>query len=338
MNGQKSINQYKNSEKTKFIAEIASSHNGSKKNFLNLIKSLIKIDVDIIKIQIFNVDDLAHKSFKFYEVLKRINLSYKVIDDALKIIFKNKKMVILEPFDINSYLFCKNYKNKVFIKISSSEMDNAIIFHDALINFKKVFFSIPGKKIQDIKKIFKNNNKFKKKIIPTYGFQSFPTNHNDLRLLMLKNLKKLSRNVCYADHTSANSTALNLLIISKSIQFGANYVEKHVTLDRFKNYPDSESSFDINQFNEMLKFFKTKITIKSKLSTMEKKYSVGMKKYAVLKSNVKKNTKITSKDVKFLRTDIIGMDINQFKKIQNLFTKKNLKRDEILQKKFFYKK
>ena len=67
MNGQKSINQYKNSEKTKFIAEIASSHNGSKKNFLNLIKSLIKIDVDIIKIQIFNVDDLAHKSYKFYE-------------------------------------------------------------------------------------------------------------------------------------------------------------------------------------------------------------------------------------------------------------------------------
>ena len=209
MNGQRSINQNKNTKEIKFIAEIASSHNGSKKNFLNLIKSLIKIDVDIIKIQVFKVDDLAHKSYRFYKVLKRINLTYKVIDEGLRIIFKNKKKVILEPFDYSSYLFCKNYKNKAFIKISSSEMDNSIIFRDALINFKKVFFSIPGKNIKNIRQLFKKNNKYKKKIIPTYGFQSFPTNFNDLRLSFLKNLNRLNGNVCYADHTSSNSLALN---------------------------------------------------------------------------------------------------------------------------------
>ena len=88
----------------------------------------------------------------------------------------------------------------------------------------------------------------------------------------------------------------------------------------------------------MLKFFKTEIPIKSKLSAMEKKYSVGMKKYAVLKKKIKKNLKVSSKEVKFLRTETRGVDINQFKKVQNLFTKKNLKKNEILQKKFFYKK
>lgn len=339
MNGQKSISQNKKiKKKINFIAEIASSHNGSRKNFLNLIKSLIKIDVDIIKIQVFKVDDLAHKSYRFYKVLKRINLTYKVIDEGLRIIFKNKKKVILEPFDYTSYLFCKNYKNKAFVKISSSEMDNPIIFRDAIINFKKVFFSIPGKNIKDIKQFFKKNNNYKKKIIPTYGFQSFPTNYNDLRLSFLKNLNSINGNVCYADHTSSNSIGLNLLIISKSIQQGANYIEKHVTVDRFKNYPDSESSLDVNQFNEMLRFFKTEIQIKSKLSLMEKKYSVGMKKYAVLKKKIKKKLKVSSKDVKFLRIGTEGIDINQFKKVQNLFTKKNLKKNEILQKKFFYKK
>jgi len=71
---------------------------------------------------------------------------------------------------------------------------------------------------------------------------------------------------------------------------------------------------------------------------MEKKYSVDMKKYAVLKKKIKKKLKVSSKDVKFLRTGTEGIDINQFKKVQNLSTKKNLKKDEILQKKFFYKK
>jgi N,N'-diacetyllegionaminate synthase len=334
MNGQK-LNNKKNTKEIKFIAEIASSHNGSKKNFLNLIKSLIKVDVDIIKIQIFKPDELAHSSYKFYKVLKRINLSYKNIDEALKFIFKNKKEVVLEPFDYSSYLYCKKYKNKAFLKISSSETDNAAIFNDALLNFKKIFFSVPGKNIKDIKKIFKNNHRYKNKIIPTYGFQSFPTNLKDLRLPMLKNLSKLNGNACYADHTSSDSIALNLLVISKSIKLGANYIEKHVTLDRFKNYPDSESSLDVHQFNEMIKFFKTQIPIKSTLSLMEKKYSVGMKKYAVLKNDIEKNSKVASKDIKFLRTGTRGIDINQFNKIEYLLTKKKLKKNEILQTEFF---
>ena len=165
-------------------------------------------------------------------------------------------------------------------------MDNSVIFRDAIINFKKVFFSIPGKNIKDIKQFFKKNNNYKKKIIPTYGFQSFPTNYNDLRLSFLKDLKSLSGNVCYADHTSSNSIGLNLLIISKSIQQGANYIEKHVTVDRFKNYPDSESSLMLINLMKC-GIFKTG-KIKSKLSRW-KKNSVDMKKYAVLKKKIKKN-------------------------------------------------
>ena len=332
------MNGYKLNKKVKFIAEIASSHNGSKKNFLKLVNFLVNSRVDIIKIQVFTANGLAHPSYKFYKILKKIHLNFKLIEKSVKTILKKKKEVILEPFDEESYFFCKKFKDKVFIKISSSEMDNKIIFKDALYNFRKIFVSIAGNSEKEIKKLLKINSKYKKKIVPTYGFQSFPTDYKNLRLLIIKKIKKFTKNICYADHTSSNSLVLNLLTISKSINCGANYIEKHITLDRFKNYPDSDSSLDLNQFNEMLKFFTIIIPAKSKLSSTEKKYSIGMKKYAVILKNVKKNSNISTEDIRFLRTNLEGIDKYNFGKLKSIIAKKDLKKNEILQKKFFYQK
>ena len=333
------MNGYKlNKKKVQFIAEIASSHNGSKKNLINLINFLVNTEVDLIKIQVFKIDDLAHKTYKFYKILKKISLNFQTIDQVLKILIKKKKKIILEPFDYASYLFCKKYKDKVYLKISSSENDNEFIFKDALINFKKIFLSISGKNIISVKKILKENKTLKKKLVLTYGFQSFPTNYKDLRLSFIKKIKKINHNICYADHTSSKSISSNLLVILKSIEQGANYIEKHVTLNRFKNYPDSDSSLDLYQFKEMLNFFKQDIPLKKKISFREKQYSVGMKKYAVTIKDIKKNKKINYKDIKFLRTNIEGINISNFSKLNKLITKKKLKKNEILQTRFFKKK
>ena len=137
---------------------------------------------------------------------------------------------------------------------------------------------------------------------------------------------------------TSDSLALNLLTISSSINCGANYIEKHITLDRFKNFPDSDSSLDLNQFDEMLKFFTIIIPEKLKLSSTEKKYSVGMKKYAVIIKNVKKNSNISTKDIKFLRTNLEGINKYDFGKLKNIIATKDISKNEILQKKFFYQK
>ena len=322
-------------KKTKFIAEIASSHNGSEKNFIDLITYLKTSKVDFVKIQVFKTDDLAHKSFKFYKILKKINLNYKVIDKAIKLLIKNKKKIILEPFDDTSYIFCKKYCKKAYLKISSSEVDNKYILMDALKNFKLIFLSIPAKKISNIKNLLKNFKKFKRKIILTYGFQSFPTDYKDLRLSIIREIKKFHSNVCYADHTTSNDLSKNLMVISKSIELGANFIEKHITLNRFKNFPDSDSSLDKQQFEEFLNFFKTKIPEKKNISLKEKYYSTVMRKYAVTKKNINKNSLVNVKDIKFLRTNTKGIDKVKFFKLKNLVTNKKLKKNEILQTKFF---
>ena len=116
------------------------------------------------------------------------------------------------------------------------------------------------------------------------------------------------------------------MVISKSIELGANFIEKHITLNRFKNFPDSDSSLDKQQFEEFLNFFKTKIPEKKNISLKEKYYSTVMRKYAVTKKNINKNSLVNVKDIKFLRTNTKGIDKIKFFKLKNLVTNKKIKK------------
>ena len=326
----------KKSNKVFFIAEIASSHNGSKQNLQKLVSQLLKSDVDAIKLQIFNYKELVHPSYKYYKILKKIQLPRKFIEKIIKKILIKKKDVVLEPFDADSFKFCKKFQDKVSIKISSSDNNDKKILNDALKIFKHVFFSVSSMNIEKIKKNL-DKNIDNKKIILTYGFQSFPTKIKDLRLNFINKLKKRFR-VCYADHTSSNSLIDNILTINKAVLNGSKFIEKHVTLDRNKGYPDSDSSLEIIEFNELIKFYNKKIPNKDIISNNEKKYSKIMTRYAVLKKNVKKNQIFKYNDVIFLRTGFKGISLDQIKNYNNKFYNNNLKKNVLLKKEFFYKK
>ena len=186
--------------KTNFIAEIASSHNGSYKNLKNVSNQLLKSNVDYIKFQIFKADELAHTKFKFYKILKKIELNKDFFKKEIYKALKKKKKIILEPFDDESFNFCNHFKSKVCVKISISEKDKNNWIAKSLQNFKLVFLSISGLTLNEliqIRKKYKNHPK----LVYTYGFQSFPTKTNDLRLGFIKDLSIKGFKICYADHT-----------------------------------------------------------------------------------------------------------------------------------------
>ena len=320
-----------------FIAEIASSHNGSKKNLQKIVNELIKTDVSAIKLQIFNYKQLVHKSYKYYKILKRISLPNSFLEKIIQIILKANKEVILEPFDADSFDFCKKFNKEISIKVSSSDNNNKKLIKSSLSVFKKVFISISGMNLVDVKKILKENSK-NKKIILTYGFQSFPTKIEDLRLNFIYNLKKIRNKICYADHTSANSLIDNILTIQQAIKNGSMFIEKHVTLDKNKGYPDSDSSLEISEFNDLVNFFNKKISNKNTISKNERKYSKNMTRNAVLKKKVIKDKVFNINDVLFLRTGEKGIPFNEIKRFKNKIYNNNYKDNDILKKKFFYKK
>ena len=128
---------------------------------------------------------MCHKKSKYFKGLNKIEIDHK----SGKIMKKYEKKIslILEPFDEESYFFCKKF-NKNFIKISSSEQDNQMIIKDAVKSFESFhkYFRLFSNEIQ---RKFGHLNK--NKIILMYGYQNFPTNLSKTRFKIIDELKKI---------------------------------------------------------------------------------------------------------------------------------------------------
>ena len=315
-----------------FIAEIASTHNGSIKELYKLIKEIKLNKDDYIKFQIFKNSELCHKSSKLFKGLKKIELPLKVWEKLIKKNIKSKK-IILEPFDEKSYIFSKKFRKDVLIKISSSEHDNKWMIVDAIKNFKKVFLNISGYHLKDILKLFKKIKNSKNKVILMYGFQSYPSNPEDLRLNIIEQIIKFGYTAGYADHSDTNALIGSYFSTAKAIDLGATYIEKHITLNRLKKKPDYISSFNTSDYFQYVSFFKNeykRFTKKrSNISKKEIQYCQLMGKNAVSKRDINVNESLNFKDIKFLRTGKKGLnrtEINTFLKKKCFIKKKGNKK------------
>ena len=163
-----------------------------------------------------------------------------------------------------------------------------------------------------------------------HGFQDYPTKYEDINLNRLDWLRKnfLKKNITlgYQDHTSGENIDDAILISTNAISLGANYIEKHVTLSR-KLKIDSSSSlepFEFKKYLEKINQFKKILgTNEFVLSRAEKKYRNVVKKFLVAKKLIKKNSKLTKKDIIFKRVnknqviqssyleDFIGKKVNR---------------------------
>ena len=329
----------KNLKKNYFILEIASSHGGSINRLKKIFNKSLNSHADFIKLQIFKNNFLNHKSSPLYKKLKKIEIGFTIWESLIK--QKTKKKIILEPFDEESYNFCKKFKKKVFIKISSTEQDNFFLIKDALKNFNKVFINVSGYNEKSIINLIKNFKEHKKKIVLMYGYQAYPTKIRDLRFVFLKYLKKFNIQTGYADHSCSGKIYETYVATERAINMGVRYLEKHICISYKEKYPDYHSSFNIIDFNNYVNFFKKNFfSYKKNTSITEKKYCQVMNKFAVLNRRVIKGEKINLKKIFFLRTGKVGLkrsDIYNLIKFKYYYNRK-LDFNEILSKKFFSKK
>ena len=328
MNGKKLIN------KPEVIVEIASTHSGSYPRLIKLVNEAITVKADYIKFQIFKNKYLCHNSSKYYSGLSKIEISFDKWERIIKK-YKNKIKIILEPFDEQSYIFCKKFKKDIHIKISSSESDNYNIITDSLKNFEKVFFNISGKKEKDINKFLEAHKNFKKKLILLYGYQDFPTDLKNLRFKLIKKINDKGFNVGYADHSNTENPLLSYKASFIAVSMGAKYLEKHFTINRKKKFPDFISSFEKKDFFDYCVFFKSISNFfdRNNISLAEIKYTNEMGKHAVAKLNLKKGRRINQNDILFLRTNKLGLTRKNFfknTKFKTLKLKKDCKKNEIL--------
>ena len=144
------------------------------------------------------------------------------------------------------------------------------------MNLKKtnLLINISGvskKKILELKKIF-SKNKFRK-IIFQFGFQSYPTEINEMNIDKINFLKQNDiTNFSYADHIDANNNFSKILPV---ILFNQGYqvIEKHFCLNRKNTRYDFYSSLEPTEFDQMLQHIESYILLmkKSLLFIMKRK-------------------------------------------------------------------
>lgn len=323
-----------------FISEIASSHRGKYNDVLKLSNLHLKSNSNYLKYQIFKTDNLYSKRDKInYEIFKKLEINYYKWEKLINK-FKNKTKLILEPFDIESYNFCKKFKKSVLIKISTSETDNFELIKDALRNFKKVFINLSGYKNDEIKFIMKKfkKKKYLKKIILMYGFQSYPSDPEKIRFNLFKIFYKNKFTFGFADHSIFGISKELITCLNLALNLKCSFFEKHVCLNIKEKPNDYISSVHFTDLNILINYIKQlkKINLNieknSFFSKDELKYAEEMHKKAFFNTNVKKNSKINKKNLIFLRSKNKGgiKRIDLEKKI--FFLKKNVLKNNFLTK------
>ena len=212
------------------------------------------------------------------------------------------------------------------VKISSSDILNKQLISKSLKIFKKVFLTISGLELNEIKKLLKYH-KNKSKIILLYGIQSEPTKIEDNNFNKLKKLKEIFYDYKFGvmEHTDGeNRLAKYIPLIPMS--FGINFIEKHLTTNRAEKLEDYISALSIKDFKDFTNLIRT--CWKSlgsenlKLSKKKIKYKNSSQKVIVAMKNLDKG--------EILKENTLSLKRNkQFKNKNNLFDI-NLVKNKIL--------
>tara|TARA_Y100000389_G_C17460398_1_gene521272 strand:- start:2564 stop:3598 length:1035 start_codon:yes stop_codon:yes gene_type:complete len=325
--------------RVKIIAEIGPNHNGSIKLAKQIIKKISKLDIDYIKFQFSDPNQVYSKdSFKanyqkkndgnrpIIEMSKKNQLTISEHLELSKYCSFFKKEYCCSFFDLNSIKKMDKKINLPFYKIPSGEICSIDTLKFISKKNKKILLSTG---MADTKTIKKSINFLKKEdIVLLHCVSSYPTNPNNLNLNFIDTLKKkFNLKIGFSDHTKGYLPALG------AIAKGAEYIEKHVTLNNNFKGPDHSASLNIKVFekyvNQIRKFEKIlgkkqKIMLKNEIDV--KKMS---RKSIVSKKLIKKGQIINIKDICFKRPGT-GFNPLYFKFIINKKAKNNILKDKVI--------
>jgi len=246
-------------KKITFISEIGINHNGS----VLLAKKMMKLAKDCgsqyVKFQKRtpeittpeNKKDMLRETpwgqMTYLQYKKKIEFGKKEYDEINKY---SKKIGIgwfASAWDIESLNFLKKYNSK-YNKVASAMITNSRFLREVAKEKKTTFISTGMctlKDIQNAVKIFKSK---KCKFILMHSVSTYPCKEEDLNLSMIPFLKKNFKcEVGYSGHESTVSPSIGACYL------GADYIERHITLDRAMWGTDQSASLSPEGLKNLIK-------------------------------------------------------------------------------------
>lgn len=331
LNNKLSINK---NNRPLIIAEISGNHAGSKKRFLDLIKSAFVNGADLVKIQTYEPIDITlktkDKKFKIltgpwkniylWDLYQKACTPFKWHKGAFKIAKKFNKKIFSSPFSVRAVNHLETFKCPIY-KVASFEITDLKLIEYIASKKKKIILSTGMSKISEIKNAIKIINKFHNNIAILHCVSNYPTEIKDSNLKKILYLKKIfpKYEIGLSDHTNGIATS----IIASYL--GISYIEKHFNLDNMKT-TDSSFSIKPNQLKELSETIRYLFDKSKKTNTLQRK-NLFLRRSIFSKKNIKKNEKISRNNIDTLRPKI-GICASKFFKILDKKATRTIKTNE----------
>ena len=326
------------------IPEVGINHNGSFKNAKLLVDSAFKAGAKIIKHQThIPEDEMSYHAKKIKPGNSNRNI-FSIIENSclteieefnLKKYVEKKGMEYLStPFSIKAVDRLVKMKVKAF-KIGSGECNNIDFVEYIAKKGKPIILSTGMNSLKTIEPSVKILKKYKLPFVLLHCTSIYPAPDNLLNLnamnFLRKNFKCL---VGYSDHSKGLNAA------NTAMALGASVVEKHYVHSKKTIGPDVVCSMDSKDLKSLIisspKIFyslgKFKGPLKEEYKTIRFAFSS-----VVAKKNIKKGEKFTIDNLVYKRPGTGEIPSCNIKKLFGLKSKKNLKIDEQLKKKYIKK-
>lgn len=277
----------------KYIAELCQNHNGNEKNLNNMLERCAKSGADYIKLQYIFSKNLTFRpifetGLKYKKKILAIHRPYqKEFDRLKKLDLKNKDyenfVLKCEKFNLKPMITCfsrdsintlfnMGYKN---IKIASYDCSSFQMIREISKKFKNITMSTGATYLNEISKSCDLLKRAKVNFSLLHCVTVYPTPINRININKIEYLKKKFKiPVGFSDHSPSFDNNKNLASMI-SIYFGAELIERHITILPMNKTKDGKVSIlpediiEIKMFSNMDK--------KDQKLYLEDKYKVNLR-------------------------------------------------------------
>jgi sialic acid synthase SpsE len=315
------------------IAEAAVEHLGSVKVAMRMIDSAKEVGADFVKFQLhLPKNEMVPDVIKFWggsldEILENYNLSindHKILMDYCKEIGIE---YLCTPFCPDAVDVLDDLEVKGF-KTGSGEMLNLPMMKKIVDTGKPVIVSTGMSTIEEIESLVNYLKKAKSEFMILNCTSIYPAPYDSINLNLIPFYRdKFDVLVGHSDHTPDIWTSLG------AVALGANVIEKHFTLNRILNGPDSKVSLEPKEFKLMVdsigKIYAS-LGIEKKIHSKENQVRDWAHHSVVAMEDIRINTIVTKNMVSVKRPGW-GIPARNLEDVIGKKTVKNLKKDSILQ-------
>ena len=263
------------------IAEIGINHNGSVNEAKKLIDLAKKYNFDCVKFQkrdlnICIPEDQKYISretpwgyISYLDYKKKIELNEKQYAELLKYCKKINIGMFASCWDANSLSQMKKFNFK-YNKVASAMVTNLTFLKLVAKERKKTFISTGMCTMKDIINAVKIFKKYKCSFVLMHSISIYPCEEQLLNLNLILTLKnKFKCEVGYSGHETSVSPSIAAYFL------GADYIERHITLDRANWGTDQSASLSEDGIETLTSILKRVPTM---LGDGKKRFLEGEKK------------------------------------------------------------